>query len=115
MSIKLDELTIGEAKEISNLVRGGTLSGGKSTLLKIGSPVFIRTVTHFYTGKIVNMADDFIELGDAAWIADTGRWTEALKTGKLNEVEPFPAGTLVTREGVIDVTPWPHALPREVK
>lgn len=114
-TMKLDDLTIGEAKEIAKLVRGGTLSNGKSHSLKVGEKYFVRSVTHYYTGKLLDVTDADIVLGDAAWIADTGRFAEALKTGKFNEVEPFPDQVVINRDGLIDISPWPHSLPREVK
>ena len=56
-----------------------------------------------------------LELEDAAWIADTGRWSNALVKGTLTEVEPYPAGVSIARGAVIDVSPWQHTLPRETK
>lgn len=113
--MKLDELTIGEAKEIAKLVCGETLGAGRSHSLVVGEKYFVRSVTHYYTGKLLSVTDSDIVLGEAAWIADTGRWSEALKIGRLNEVEPYPDWVIVGRDGIIDITPWAHALPRETK
>jgi hypothetical protein len=80
--------------------------------------VFVRTVTHYYTGRIdnsTNVPHGFLMLEDAAWIADTGRWHHALSTGELNEVEPFPDGVLVAIGSIVDVSPWNHELPSKVK
>jgi hypothetical protein len=82
------------------------------SILTPGAAVIIRTVTLHYTGRITNVDDRWIHLDDAAWIADTGRWAEALKTGTLNEVEPYPGGCAVSVGAVVDVSPWPHPLPR---
>lgn len=83
----------------------------------IGQSVFIRTVTMHYTGRIIGLDKDWIHLRDAAWIADSGRYHMALAGGSLSEVEPYPGDGYVSvaRGGVIDVAPWAHALPREVK
>jgi hypothetical protein len=56
-------------------------------------------------------------LADAAWIADTGRWSTALATGRLHEVEPYPGEGLciVSRAAIVDVAVWDHPLPREVR
>lgn len=86
-----------------------------SRIVAVGSKVLIRTVTHYYTGRIVEMTPTEIVLADAAWIADTGRFATALEKGTLSEVEPFPAGVSVARGAVVDVSPWPHDLPRAQK
>jgi hypothetical protein len=87
----------------------------QSSILDVGQSVIIRTVTLHYTGRVVAVDDRWIHLDDAAWIADTGRWAEALKSGKLSEVEPYPGRCSVAIGGVIDVSPWAHPLPRETK
>lgn len=83
---------------------------------KIGTKVFIRTVTMAHTGMISAVTDKFLVLEDACWIADTGRFFDFLKSGKLNECEPFPSGkVLVGLGGIIDCCEWKHDLPREQK
>jgi hypothetical protein len=85
--------------------------------IHLGATVFIRSVTHYYTGRIILLTKEEIVLEDAAWIADTGRFSEAMKTGTLNEVEPYASGQLVSvsRGGVVDVAAWPFALQTTVK
>lgn len=84
--------------------------------LSVGTKVLIRTVSFFQIGKVVAVSNAEILLSDASWVADTGRFSEALKTGELNEVEPFPDGIVsVNRLAIIDVCVWSHDLPREVK
>lgn len=80
----------------------------------VGSAVFIRTVTHYCTGKVVGVVDGFIELVDSAWIADTGRFMDALKTGELNEVEPTER-MWVSIASIVDFFEWKHKLPTEQK
>ena len=81
----------------------------------IGKPVFIRAVTHYYTGRLVAITPDAFVLADAAWIADTGHWGTALKAGSLREVEPYPGRCYVMRGAIVDMCEWTHALPREQK
>jgi hypothetical protein len=57
---------------------------------QVGQKVFVRTVTNYLTGEIVSVNGDFVNLKDAAWIADTGRYADALKSGDFSEVEPYP-------------------------
>lgn len=83
--------------------------------LRIGNSVLIRTVSFFHTGKIEIITESEVVLSSAAWIADTGRFNEALRTGKLNEVEPFPGPVSVNRGSIVDVTDWTEKLPSEVK
>lgn len=69
----------------------------------VGENVFIRAVTMFYTGRLVRVTAGELVLVDAAWIADTGRFSVALATGALIELEPFPPGEVViSRGGLID-------------
>jgi hypothetical protein len=112
--MNIDSLTIAEIKQINQL-----LKGGDSTLspYKIGLNYFIRTVTHYLTGKLLRVTAKELVLMDAAWIADTGRFMDAIKSGKLNEVEPYPDGkeVIVGRGSIIDAVEWSHPLPREQK
>ncbi len=79
----------------------------------IGKKIFIRTVTMYHTGRIVEVDDRFIVLEDAAWVADTGRFSDALKTGELSEVEPVEGLVRVSLGAVVDIFEWNHDLPRE--
>lgn len=79
--------------------------------LAVGNKVFIRAVTNYYTGKIISIDKDEVVLENAAWIADTGRFHDALKNGTFNEVEPFIGLVCVGRGAICDVTLWTHDLP----
>ena len=68
---------------------------------KAGDNVIIRTVTYHYTGQIEAIDGDTIALTDAAWIADSGRWSSALQTGHLSVVEPYPHSVEVARAAVL--------------
>lgn len=67
----------------------------------VGDTYLIRTVTMIDTGVLVSMDDHEIILKDAAWIADTGRFHEALKSCRFAEVEPFPDGLVAIGRGSI--------------
>lgn len=92
-----------------------TKSTKKLSPLCVGNAVFIRTVTHHYTGKIVEMSPAEIVLVNAAWIADDGRFSECVSKGTAAEIEPYKNPVSINRGAVLDVTLWPGALPREVK
>jgi len=77
----------------------------------VGTAYFFRTVTYHLVGRIARIEGRFIILADAAWVADSGRWAQALSTGVLNEVEPYPGEVAVNLDTVTDACRWSHALP----
>jgi uncharacterized membrane protein len=80
----------------------------------IGQSVFIRTITYHATGKIIAIIGNFFVLSEAAWIADSGRFMNAILKGELNEVEPVDK-MYVNIDSIVDILPWGHALPRAQK
>src|SRR3990167_584078 len=111
--MNLDDLTLGDLKKLSAIGIGATAQ--PELLCDVGKSYFIRTVTHHYTGKCVKVTPTWIELHDAAWIADDGRFHDFLKTGNAHEVEPFVHPVRIPVGAIIDVTEWQHALPRAQK
>lgn len=85
------------------------------TAFEVGKSYFIRTVTNFYTGRLERITPNELVLAEAAWIADTGRFSTALKTGDLSEVEPYPAEVILSRGALVDACEWLHPLPRAVQ
>ena len=80
----------------------------------VGGKWFFRTVTYHATGRVTKRIGDFLQLEDAAWIADSGRFMQAIREGVLNEVEPV--GTMfINLKTVVDFFPWTHKLPTEQK
>lgn len=77
--------------------------------------VFIKTVTMFYVGRLASENENFIFLEEAAWIADTGRFYNFLKDGKVNEVEPFVDPIAVNKNAIIEITQWNHDLLKKQK
>ena len=111
--MNIDELTIGEAKQLSKMF--GKEIAAKTHSIPVGECVFIRTVTMHYTGRITSVTDYDLVLEDASWIADSGRFSTALKNGDLSEVEPFPGSAIIPLGCIVDISAWNHKLPREVK
>ena len=81
----------------------------------IGAPYLIRTVTHIQTGRVVMVTPQEIVLEEAAWIADTGRFADAIKKAEFNEVEPFPSGQVIVGRGAVIDAVQIQKLPREQK
>lgn len=97
----IDSLTFGELRDILKLLGLGNQPAQCDQPYKIGANYFIRTVTHHHTGRLVQVTPQELVLEDAAWIADDGRFTEALKTSVFNEVEMFPSGRVIVGRGSI--------------
>jgi hypothetical protein len=91
------------------LVQPSNTSSLWEQFLQPGTKVLIRTVTHIDTGIVVACDGQAVVLSDAAWIPDTGRWTQALETGLASggEVEPYAANVIVNLGSVIEITTIP--------
>ena len=113
MTIDIDNLTVREIKELQKYLGGS--EPNKSHPFKVGENYFIRTVTMILVGRLDAVYETELVLSSASWIADTGRFYNALKEGKLNEVEPFTNDVIVGRSSIIDATIWKHKLPKEQK
>lgn len=75
-----------------------------------GALVLIRTVTMIQTGRVVACDGTWVRLADACWIADTGRWSDAVRTGLEHgqgEIEPFSGDILVSLAAVVDICTLP--------
>lgn len=85
---------------------------------EVGKTYLFRGVTMYQIGTVVAVLPGEILLSPAAWVADTGRFNAALKSGILSEVEPYEPNTLpaiVNRGALADACTWPHGVPAEVK
>lgn len=81
----------------------------------VGDCVLIRTVTMMQVGRIVAIYPGEIVLDEAAWVADSGRFSAALETGVLEEVEVVRGPVIVGRGAIVDVYQWRHQLPKVTK
>jgi hypothetical protein len=113
--INIDELTLGQLKEL-RLTLGQSPQTSAPHPYEVGKNYFLRTVTHHLTGRLVEVGPQELVLEDAAWIADDGRFSDAMATGAFDEVEPYPEGRLIVgRASLIDAKTIPFALPRSKK
>ena len=103
--MNIDEITIGQAKQIAALVSASNQTKSAieyNDFWKLGDTYLIRTVTMIDTGVLVSLDQHEIILKDAAWIPDTGiRFSDALKKNEFGEVEPFPDGLVAIGRGSI--------------
>jgi len=84
---------------------------------EIGKNYFIRTVTFHYTGRLVAVYDHELVIKTAAWIADDGRFAEAVAKGTYSEIEPYPQDreVVIGRGAVVDACVIEHPLPTNQK
>jgi len=81
---------------------------------KVGEKYYIRTVTHHQTGRVKEIHGKFLVLEQAAWIADSGRFMNAIMKGELDEVEPV-SEAIVNMDTIVDAFVWNHTLPSSQK
>ncbi len=113
--VNVEEVVIdGQPYVPKNKVKREAPKGDESNpYLEPGKIYFIRTVTHYFTGRLIWVGPQEIVIEDACWIADTGRFNEFLKDkNKANETEPFPEGSevIVGRGSIIDMTEFSSGL-----
>ena len=111
-AIDFNQLTIAQVRELQSFMGGGS---GNNRMFETGEVVFIRTVTHYSVGKVVYENDAIVKLDPGAWVASTGRWTECLEKGKLEEVEPYVGPVRVSKASIVDICSWKHDIPTQAK
>lgn len=110
--IDINKMTLGELKEIQNIFNN---SQSNVSPWEVGKAYFIRTVTMHLIGRLIFISDKELKLEEASWIADSDRFYDALKSGELNEVEPFIKDVIINRSAIVDATEWLHEFPRVQK
>jgi hypothetical protein len=70
-------------------------------------------VTYHYIGKVLGVSGGWVLLGSASWVASSGRFSAALASGSLDEVEAYPGkGRVDVRlDTIVDACPWEHPVP----
>ena len=111
MTINIDDLTVKQLREIGAISACvGAVGPGQSYkpdptgvggAWELGAIYLVRTVTMIDTGRLVGVTEHELILEDAAWIADTGRFADALEKAEFGEVEPFPAGRVIVGRGAL--------------
>ena len=97
-----DQLGVGEKIDISSLQD------------LVGRKFFFRTVTYHILGKVEKIVGNVAQLSMASWVADSGRFMQAIRDGELEEVEPL-GEWFVNLASVTDFGEWKHPLPTEQK
>ena len=103
--MNLNDITLGQVNELKRLFLKNSIPQQEDCPFEIGENYLIRTVTFTLTGKVKSKTNQFLVLSDADWIADTGRFSEALENSdKFNEVEPFKHDCIVSKGSIVDAT-----------
>ena len=112
--MNIDDLTLGQIKQLRGIFGEGKCDDGHP--FEIGEPYFIRTVTYHLTGTLVRVTAQELVIEHAAWIADDGRFMQAMEKGEFKEVEPYPdSQVIVGRGSIIDAIKVQFKLPRSQK
>jgi len=91
------------------------------TEFEIGKKYFIRTISYHYVGEVIKETNNFISLVKASWIADSGRFYDAMKEGieitSSSEIEPYPVDLTVkiNINSIVDFCEYKHKLPIKQK
>ena len=107
----IENLTIKEIKGLVDLINGNQ----ESTPYEVGKNYFVCTVTRYFTGHLIAIYKNELVFDQAAWIADTGRYSDALKSGLFSEIEPIEQKQIIHRSAIVDACEWNHKLPRDQK
>ena len=93
--LDIESLTLKEIREIA--------ANPQSSVhpWEIGKIYLIRTVTMIDVGRVVAIYPTEIVLEEACWVADTGRFAQAVATAEFGETEPFPDGRVIIGRGSI--------------
>jgi len=105
--MKIDDMTIGEAKELANMFNKCEAEKVDFNPFTIGDTWFIRTVTMHLVGevKFVGQQELVLKGGTVMWIADSGRFTDAISKGSFSETEVYgDQDVIVGRGAIVDAT-----------
>lgn len=111
----LEEMKLKDVMSLVDLLKNKNVVSQSECFWQLGKAYFIRTVTMHLIGKLQGITEKELLLSDAVWVADSGRFHNALKDGTLNEVEPFVDEVILNRESIVDATKWKHLIPNEQK
>jgi hypothetical protein len=72
----------------------------------VGKQYFIRTITFHTVGRLISFENGFLQLDEAMWVADSGRYYDALKEGLENinesQLEPIPGIQIINVMAICD-------------
>ncbi len=78
--MNIDDMKVGDLKQLAKLFDG---KQSDDSAWVVGKNYLIRTVTMIDTGRLVKVTEHELVLEDAAWIADTGRFMQAIEKAEI--------------------------------
>ena len=121
--MNIGDLTINEAKsKLKELEELQSLFGVEKKNItindgpyEIGKSYLVRTVTMAVVGRLKGVFEKELVFESASWISDTGRFSDALKSGleyqESSEIEPFINDVIIGRLSIVDCVEYLHELP----
>jgi hypothetical protein len=81
----------------------------------VGQAYYVETFGKFFVGRVSHLTGTTVTLDQAAWVAQTGRYSEFLAKGRADgmEVEPMGDGLELSLAYISVKRPWPHKLFKE--
>lgn len=78
---------------------------------EIGKTYFLETFGKHYVGRVASVSATEVHLVEAAWVADSGRFSEFMAKGRSEKTEVEPVGIVSIPLAYIAAKyPWPHKL-----
>jgi len=82
----------------------------------IGKKVFLRTVTYHLLGEVTKIIGDLIFLKNTTWVADSGKFSDAIKNGFSTAAElEYIGDWFVNSKSLTDGGFWKHKLPTKTQ
>lgn len=110
----IENLTLKQIMEIQRLF----ISNQKEeNIFEIGSNYMVQTVTDYFIGKLEKVTNAEIILSNCSWIPDTGIYSDALRNGIFEEVEPMPDEfmNIIFKSSIVNAYKVNFKIPREKK
>lgn len=105
--------------ELAEALRGNEGGPTRALPFDINKQYLMRTIGYHWIGRVQSIVGRFLILEEASWVADTGRYSEALdgKIGELqsSELEPSPRPVIINTDHITDAVEYPFKIPRGVK
>lgn len=78
---------------------------------QVEKPYYVETFGKYYVGVVSEVTGTEVVLTKAAWVADTGKFSEFIKKGETHNMEVEPVGTVTVPLAYISARyDWPHKL-----
>lgn len=84
----------------------------KTHPFEVGKKYFIRAVTYHCILEVQEIVGNFLISDNIVWVADSGRFQQAIENGEMNEVEPIrgiQGGVCINT--IVDFWEWNHNIP----